>query len=210
MYKCICIDIACECTWIYVRVHACMCACVLMCVHYMYAGNFWCIRGCVFSHKSRAMLFIDVIFVAMGYWNVQAAILAVCRRFGNRRLLYASLRFVSWQELLSPYSFGTFSISFFSLQFVISENNPKIISLVFCFELPENLVPRLHKAQHRNWHYMSASQNSHEIYTCATKNPQLGIIFRTGKQTNRKTSPEILKIVCFFSSIFSSLSLFSF
>ena len=42
-----------------------------------------------------------------------AAILAVCRRFGNRRLHYARFRFVSRQEHLFPHCFGTFSVNSF-------------------------------------------------------------------------------------------------
>ena len=51
------------------------------------------------------------------------------------------------------------------------------------FELPENLVPRLHKVQYRNWHY--SSKRAWKTYTYATKNQVLGI-FQTRKQTNHK------------------------
>ena len=52
-----------------------------------------------------------------------AAILAVCRRPGNRRIHYARLRFVYWQERLFPQCFGAFSISSFPFHFVPCENN---------------------------------------------------------------------------------------
>ena len=100
----------------YVCVHAGMCVCMLMCVYYMYAGNFWFIRGCVFSHKPGAVLFIYV-FAAMGDWlyaedlETEDFTMPVSDLYLDR-------------NSCSPHSFGTFSISSFSLQFVISENNP--------------------------------------------------------------------------------------
>ena len=74
-----------------------------------------------FSHRPEAVLFINVIFVDMGYWRVWAAILVVFRRFENRTLHYARLRFLSSREHFFPHCFGTFSISSFP-------NNLKIIS----------------------------------------------------------------------------------
>ena len=103
------------------------------------------------------------------------AILAVCRRFGNRRLHHACLRFVSQQEHLFPHCFGNF-------YFVLSENNLKIISTWLpekwqmlihcswdtmvnaCFELPQNSVPRVHKTQYRNGHYGGKRSQDLHVY----------------------------------------------
>ena len=106
--------------------------------------------------------FIVVASAAMDYW---AAILAVCRRFGNRRFHYARLRFVSPQEHLFPHCFGTFAISSFAFHFVLRENNFNTASRKMTnahilqqkyrpwFELPDNSVPRIHKVQYRNQPY---------------------------------------------------------
>ena len=50
----------------------------------------------------------------------------------------------------------------------------------------------------------TTAPRGHTAYTCATENPELGILL-TGKQTNRKTCPEIFMIFLFacFSSNFS-------
>ena len=55
------------------------------------------------------------------------AILAVCRRFENRRIHYTGFRFVSPQEHLFLHCFGIFFISSFLFYF-LSENNLKIVS----------------------------------------------------------------------------------
>ena len=71
------------------------------------------------------------------------AILAVCRRFKNRRLHSAGLRLVCQQEHLFPHCFGTFSISSFPPRFILktlqSENNFNMASrkwriLILCCE----------------------------------------------------------------------------
>ena len=102
---------------------------------------------------------MDVVFAATGYLEVQPATLAVCRRFGNRRLHQAGLRFVSQQEHLFRHYFGTLSISSFPRHFVLSENNFNMASKEMAnactlrqkckphFELPESSVPRPHKVQ---------------------------------------------------------------
>ena len=79
----------------------------------------------VFSHRTWAVLFIDVIFAAVGYWKVGPAILVVCWKFV--RLHYARLRFVSPQEHLYPHCFGTVSISSAPFHFFLSENHLKTI-----------------------------------------------------------------------------------
>ena len=115
----------------------------------------------------------------MGYWKVWVAILVVCRCCANRRLNYAGLRFVSQQEHLFPHCFGTFPISSFPFHFVLSENNQKIISTQASrkmvnartlqqkykpsIELPENSLPRLHKAQYRN--QRRTSETLWDLYT---------------------------------------------
>ena len=87
------------------------------------------------------------------------AVLAVCTRFGNRKLHYARLRF-EFQPLLA-HCFGTFSISSFPFIFFFwklfqhrFQKNGKYLNFAAeyepRFELPENSVPVLHKAQHRN------------------------------------------------------------
>ena len=64
---------------------------------------FWKVKVfSLFRQSPGAVLFIDVIFGTMGYWKVWVAILAVCWRFGNKRLHYARLRFVSRQGTLFP------------------------------------------------------------------------------------------------------------
>ena len=107
-------------------------------------------------------VFIVVASAAMDDW---AAILAVCRRFGNRRFHYARLRFVSPQEHLFLHCFGTFAISSFPFHFVLRENNFNTASRKMtnahilqqkyrlCFELPDNSAPRIQKVQYRNQSY---------------------------------------------------------
>ena len=102
------------------------------------------------------MLFIYVTFAAIGYWEVRAAIMLECTRFGNRRLHCARLRFVSCQEHLFPHCSGTFYISSLPFHFVLSEINFHTASKKMAdthtlqwiykprFELPENSVLRLH------------------------------------------------------------------
>ena len=108
------------------------------------------------------------------FTETEATIMAVFAQFGNERLYYARLRFVSWQEHLFPHCFGTFIIRSFSFNFVLSENNLKIISTQLPekwqqkykprFELPEseNSVRRLHNVQYRNQQYgRKRSQDFH-------------------------------------------------
>ena len=135
----------------------------------------------VFSHRPRKELCFDV----MGYWKVWAAILVACRRFRKRRFHHPRLRFVSRQEQLFLQSFGTLSISSFPFHFVPSENNFNTSSRKManactlqwknrpCFDLPKNSVPRLDKAQYRNWHYGSA--RSWDLHMCHGK-PRTGHI----------------------------------
>ena len=151
----------------------------------------------VFSHSPGAVLFIYVTFAAIGYWEVRAAIMLECTRFGNRRLHCARLRFVSCQEHLFPHCSGTFYISSLPFHFVLSEINFHTASKKMAdthtlqwiykprFELLENSVLRLHTAQYRNWHY------GNEKLPDLHMNPELGI-FSTGKQTNHKTYLKLL------------------
>ena len=67
-------------------------------------------------------------FCCHGLLKSLAAIPAACIRFGNRKLHYAGLRFISWQEHLFPACFGTVSITSFLFHFVLTENSLKIIS----------------------------------------------------------------------------------
>ena len=92
-----------------------------------------CTQTCLHSNTHKSMLLFFKSHFQRRPGTV-AAILAVCRRSGNRRLHYAGLRFVYRQEHLFPQCFGTFSITSFPFHFVLSENNLKIISA----QLPEN------------------------------------------------------------------------
>ena len=167
----------------------------------------------VFSHRTWAVLFIDVIFAAVGYSKVGPAILVVCWKFV--RLHYARLRFVSPQEHLYPHCFGTVSISsvpfhFFS-QWKSSQNNFNKASTKIAntctlqwkykphFEMTRNSILRLHKAQYRNRQW----QWNVETYTGTTENPEQGI-FWTQKQTNCKMGLEIfMTIFCPFQFLYA-------
>ena len=81
-----------------------------------------------FSHRPRAVLSINVVFATLPCWKAHMTILVICKRFGNRRLHYAGLRFIPWQEHLFSNCLGVFSIISFLFYFVLSENNLKIIS----------------------------------------------------------------------------------
>ena len=139
-----------------------------------------------------------------------AAMLAACRRSGNRRFHYARLRLVSGQEDLFPHRFGAFSISSLPFHFVLWENNLKIMStrppakwpklllrsgnMSLSFELPENSVPRLHKAQSE-----TDSERTWDLHMCHRK-PRTGQI--PDRKTNCKTCLEIFIILFFFLRIF--------
>ena len=164
----------------------------------------------VFSHRPGAMLFIDVLFAAMGYWKVPAAILVACRWFGNGRLHCAGLRFVFWQEHSFPHCFGTFSVSSSLFYFVLSENNQNNFTvasekwwmLVLCsgnISLALNCL----RIQCRDYTKHNTQTEPMAVrgcgtYTCAIENPEMGM-FQTGKQTKRKICLEIF-MTAFFNN----------
>ena len=139
----------------------------------------------------------------MGYSKVQAAI-PVCRWFGNRRLHYARLWFVSRQEHLFPHCFGTFSISSFLSDFVLSENNLKTIltrlpekwwMLILC---NRNTSPALNCQRIQCQDYTKHNTETDTMalkgcknYTCTTKN---WVYFGLENKQNHKTHLEILMI----------------
>ena len=139
---------------------------------------------------------------------------AVCRRFGNRRLHHACLRFVSQQEHLFPHCFGNFSISFL-FYFVLSENNLKIIStclpekwqmLILCSRITSLALNCLRT----EWYYTkhntetnTTAARGHEIHMCHRK-PRAGHILDWKKRkTRRKTCLKLFTIILFFNFIFS-------
>ena len=69
------------------------------------------------------------------------------------------------------------------------------------FELPKNWVPRLPKAQYRNWHY--GSEKLWDLHTCLPKNRTGDILdWKTNQPQNRSTIIYDNFVVVVFSHIF--------
>ena len=153
----------------------------------------------VFCQRPEAVLFINVVFAATGYWKVWAAILVVCRRSGNRTsLCWAQICILTgtlvpsllWHFLIL-YCFTLFSVKIISTLLPEKMANTRILQIQ---ALPGNSVQRLPKMQYKNWHY--GSKRSRDLHMHQQK-PELSI-FQTGKQTNCKTCLEIFIIFLLF------------